>query len=107
MFLYLKSNNYEEVKFGLFSLKLFFSKSDNLLIKENINIISNIFECMNKYINDKIILYHGLWILSNYIFFSNNNEINNNILTLKKFFKIYEYILSTNDTDLFCLILYL
>jgi len=107
MFLYLKSNNYEEVKFGLFSLKEFFSKSDNLLIKENIDIISNIFECMNKYINDKIILYHGLWILSNYIFFSNNNEINNNILTSEKFFKIYEYILSTNDTDLFCLILYL
>ena len=107
MFLYLKSNNYEEVKFGLFSLKEFFSKSDNLLIKENIDIISNIFECMNKYINDKIILYHGLWIISNYIFFSKNNEKNNDILTSKEFFNIYEYILSTNDTDLFCLILYL
>jgi hypothetical protein len=107
MFLYLKSNNYEEVKFGLFSLKEFFSKSDNLLIKENIDIIYNIFECMNKYINDKIILYHGLWIISNYIFFSKNNEKNNDILTSKEFFKIYEYILSTNDTDLFCLILYL
>ena len=107
MFLYLKSNNYEEVKFGLFSLKEFFSKSDNLLIKENIDIIYNIFECMNKYINDKIILYHGLWIISNYIFFSKNNEKNNDILTSKEFFNIYEYILSTNDTDLFCLILYL
>ncbi len=107
MFLYLKSNNYEEVKFGLFSLKEFFSKSDNLLIKENIDIIYNIFECMNKYINDKIILYHGLWIISNYIFFSKNNETNNDILTSKEFFNIYEYILSTNDTDLFCLILYL
>ena len=102
MFLYLKSENYEEVKFSLISLKEFFS-NDKINIDENINIIDNILECMKKYINDKIILYQGLWILVNYSFYSNKNEC----FTSANSFCLFEYIISMNDIELFCLILWL
>ena len=104
MFIYLKSKNYEEVKFSLLLLKDFFSDEKKIILNERYNIIDNIFECMNQYINDKFILYQGLSVLINYIYHTDNIE---NFLVSNSFLQLYEFILNLNDIELFFLILLL
>ena len=107
MFMYLKSNNFEEVKLSLFFLKEYYTNYNEISINANIHLLYNIIECMNKYSNQKIVLFYCLWILTNHIYYLNSkNEINNFLLSNNNF-KLFESIFSINDTDLICLIIWL
>ena len=103
----LKSNNFEEVKLSLFCLKEYYTNYNEISINANIDLLYNIIECMNKYSNQKIVLFYCLWILTNHIYYLNSkNEINNFLLSNNNF-KLFESIFSINDTDLICLIIWL
>ena len=106
MLLYLKSNIYEEVKFGILSIRNYFSQEEYLITDYNLNIITDIIECLNKYLNDNVILYQGIWILINYSYLRGDNVLNH-LLVTPNCFRIYERIILSNDLDLISQLLWL
>ena len=106
MLLYLKSNIYEEVKFGIVSIRNYFSQEEYLITDYNLNIITDIIECLNKYLNDNVILYQGIWILINYSYLRGDNVLNH-LLVTPNCFRIYERIILSNDLDLISQLLWL
>ena len=107
MFIYLKSINFEEVKLSLLLLKEYYSNYNEISLNENKYLFHNIIDCMNKYSNEKIVLFYCLWILTNYIYYlKSKNEINN-VLISNNNFKLFELIFSINDIYLICLIIWL
>ena len=106
MLQYLKSNIYEEVKFGILSIRNYFSQEENLITYYNLNIITDIIECLNKYLNDNVIIYQGIWIIINYSCMR-GDYILNHLLVTSNCFRIYERIILSNDLDLFSQLLWL
>ena len=103
---YLKSNNPEEILFGVISLRNYFSPNEKLNSCYNLNIITDIIDCMDKNINNNSIIYNGIWILINYCYLRDDNLLNHLLIT-PKCFRIYEKIILSNDMNLFYQIIWL
>ena len=103
---YLKSNNPEEILFGVISLRNYFSPDEKLNSCYNLNIITDIIDCMDKNINNNSIIYNGIWIIINYYYLRDDNLLNN-LLFILKCFRIYEKIILSNDMNLFYQIIWL
>ena len=104
---YIQLENIEYNKYALYCLRIHFLNNDGtnnknfyseLLVKQNF--IYDILNLIQKYIDNKKIIYEGLWIMINTLYFQNNNHDLVIFLSSQQCIQLYIKILDKKDNYL-------
>ena len=104
---YIKSENIEYNKYALYSIRVQILSNEGSNNKklftellQKYDYISDILNLVQKYLDNKIIIFEGIWVLINILFYQNNNIDLVLFLSNQQCIQLYIKILDKKDYDL-------